>query len=102
VIRCITASPSRRTRTTRWRPWFHAEGATGSLFDTFILLANPHGREVTVYLTYVTDDAREIQTSKTLPPFGRLTINVEEEAPDLAAASFSTRVSSVGYLPIVS
>ena len=35
--------------------WFHAEGATGSLFDTFILLANPHYFDTPVTLTFVTD-----------------------------------------------
>ncbi len=36
--------------------WFFAEGATGPLFDTFILLANPHPVPVTVHVTYITDN----------------------------------------------
>jgi hypothetical protein len=80
--------------------WFHAEGATGSLFDTFILLANPHGVEVEVTVTYLTDAGVEISRPRTLAPFSRLTINLEEEAPELASAALSTRV--VATLPIVS
>ena len=81
--------------------WFHAEGATGSLFDTFILLANPHDTEVTVLVTYVTDGGVRLQRPKTLAPLSRLTINIENEAPELASAAVSTSVES-DTLPIVS
>jgi hypothetical protein len=82
--------------------WFHAEGATGSFFDTFILLANPNGAPVTVGVTYFTEDNVHISSTKTLQPFSRLTINVKDEDPKLAAASFSTSVNVWNGLPIVS
>jgi hypothetical protein len=81
--------------------WFHAEGATGSLFDTFILLANPHAKEVAVTLTYTTDSGGIVMRMKTLPPFSRLTINIEDEAPELASVAVSTSVSAYP-LPIIS
>ncbi len=38
--------------------WFHAEGATGSLFDTFILLANPNAQRRVRHVTFITDTRR--------------------------------------------
>jgi hypothetical protein len=77
--------------------WFHAEGATGSLFDTFILLANPHPVDVPVNVTFFTDGGQIIARPHTLPALSRLTINAEDEAPELASAAFSTRVEADTY-----
>jgi hypothetical protein len=74
--------------------WFHAEGATGTLFDTFILLANPHPVDVPVTVFYTTDQGVQIMRSHTLAARSRLTINIETEAPELANAAVSTRVLS--------
>ncbi len=81
--------------------WFHAEGATGSVFDTFILLANPHPVDVPVNVTYTAETGLKIERPRTLPASSRLTINLEDEAPELANAAVSTRVTSSSY-PIVS
>jgi hypothetical protein len=81
--------------------WFHAEGATGSLFDTYILLANPHYFDASVTLTFTTDSGITVTRNKTVPADGRLTINIEDESPDLASVNVSTRVRSSNY-PIVS
>jgi hypothetical protein len=81
--------------------WYHAEGATGSLFDTFILLANPNAEAATVTVTYVTETGTLVHRYKELPAYGRLTINIEDEAPELASAAVATRVSSFS-VPIVS
>jgi hypothetical protein len=72
--------------------WFHAEGATGELFDTFILLANPHPVDVPVSVNYSTDAGVQVTRSHTLPARSRLTINIETEAPELANAAVSTHV----------
>jgi hypothetical protein len=85
--------------------WYHAEGATGALFDTFILIANPNPTETQVSVTFNTDTGVPIFRMKTIPPFGRLTINIEEEAPELASTAVSTRVTAIGSYnsgPIVS
>jgi hypothetical protein len=81
--------------------WFHAEGATGPLFDTFILLANPHPVDVPVTVSYTTDAGLVFERPHTLRASSRLTINIEDEAPELANVSVSTRVTSTTY-PIVS
>jgi hypothetical protein len=81
--------------------WYHAEGATGSLFDTFILLANPNPVDVTVNLTYTTDKNQIFVRTKILPASSRLTINIEDEAPELVNTAVSTRAETVLY-PIVS
>ena len=81
--------------------WYHAEGATGSLFDTFILLANPNAEATSVLVSYLTDTGVSVERIKQLPAYGRLTINIEDESPELANAAVATRVSSIG-LPIVS
>jgi hypothetical protein len=81
--------------------WFHAEGATGSLFDTFILLANPNPIDVTVNLTYRTETGQVISRQRILPASSRLTLNLENEAPELASTAVSTRVESTSF-PIVS
>jgi hypothetical protein len=81
--------------------WFHAEGATGSLFDTFILLANPTLRDAIVTLQFNTDTGLTVFRQKTVPGLSRLTVNIEDEGPELANAAVSTRVSALD-VPIVS
>jgi hypothetical protein len=77
--------------------WFHAEGATGSLFDTFILLANPHHFATRVTVTFITDTGVTVTREKRVPARGRLTINIEDESPELASANVSTRVHSIDH-----
>ena len=38
--------------------WFHAEGATGGFFNTFILLSNPQTTHAHVELRFLLDDGR--------------------------------------------
>ena len=77
--------------------WFHAEGATGDLFDTFILIANPHPVDVTITVFYTTDQGMTLSRPHVLPARSRLTINIEAEAPELANVAVSTRVVAHGY-----
>jgi hypothetical protein len=82
--------------------WTHAEGATGSFFDTFLLLANPDEVNVKVRLTYVSfASGQRVVRDKTIPALGRLTINVEEDAPQIGGGGVAVRVESLGA-PIVS
>jgi len=80
--------------------WFHAEGATGPFFDTFILLSNPNPAAATVNVAYLLDSGVSIVKAKTIPANSRLTINVETEDPLLAHAAVATLVTS--SVPIVS
>ena len=75
--------------------WFLAEGATGSFFDTFILLSNPQSTPAQVQVKYLLDSGETITVPKTLAAGARLTTNVEAEAdPRLRNAAFSTVVTS--------
>jgi hypothetical protein len=80
--------------------WYHAEGATGSYFDTYILVANPNDTPATVTYTWLLDSGVVITKVKTIPGNARLTVNVEAEDPRLANTAVSTQVSS--DLPVVS
>jgi hypothetical protein len=85
--------------------WYHAEGATGPLFDTFILLANPNAEATDVDVSFITDTGINVHRTKQLPAYSRLTINIEDEAPELASANVATLVTSSkssGRVPIVS
>jgi hypothetical protein len=80
--------------------WFLAEGATGSFFETFILLANPQTTsDAEVTLTYLRSSGAPITQTKTIPAAGRLTVNAEYEDPGLANTAFGTQV--VSSVPIV-
>ena len=80
--------------------WFHAEGATGSFFDTFILLSNPNSTPATVMLRFLLDSGATVTRTKTVAANARLTVGVESEDPLLADAAMATQVTS--DLPIVS
>ncbi len=81
--------------------WFLAEGATGPFFETFILAANPSATQTAnLTLTFLTGTGQTITLPKTVPPNGRLTVNLEaENIPELANAAVATRVTS--DVPIV-
>jgi autotransporter-associated beta strand protein len=83
------------------RTWFHAEGATGSFFSTFILLSNPQDTTANVNVRFLLADGTVIARPKTLEPKQRLTINpATENDPRLENAALSTVVES--DVPIVS
>ena len=73
--------------------WFHPEGATGSFFDTYILVGNPNAVPATVTFTFLLEAGAPVVKTKTIPPNSRLTVNVEAENPRLLAAAVSTVVS---------
>ncbi len=80
--------------------WFHAEGATGAFFDTYILIANPNDGTATVTFTYFLIGGSVITKTATIAPNSRLTVNVELQDPGLADVAVSTQVTS--DLPVVS
>lgn len=81
--------------------WFFAEGATGSFFDMFLLMANPGNAEADVTLTFLRPNglAPIVLTDK-VPAHSRVTRNVETLDPALKNEAFSTIVTSTQ--PIVS
>ena len=74
--------------------WFLAEGATGSYFTTFVLVANPNTTPANVTMTYLTEAGQTIVRTRTIPANGRLTVNVAMEDPSLANAAVSTTVTA--------
>lgn len=80
--------------------WFHAEGATGSYFDTYVLVGNPNDAPANVTFSFLLETGRVITRTRTIAPQARLTVNVELEDAALADAAVSTTVSA--DIPIVS
>src|SRR5262249_57286988 len=75
--------------------WFFAEGATGSFFDMFLLLANPDAsRTAHVTVSYLLTDGTIIPVQHDVAPNSRQTYNVAGGAPGLASAAMSTVVDS--------
>jgi hypothetical protein len=75
--------------------WFFAEGATGSFFNTFLLLANPDTTQTAhVTVSYLLTDGTVIPVTHSIAPSSRETYNVAGEAPALASAAMSTVVDS--------
>jgi hypothetical protein len=81
--------------------WFLAEGATGSFFNTFILIANPSAQAAAVEMQYLLDGGGVITVPHNVAPRSRLTINAALEDPGLASANMSTVVTSTNNVPIV-
>jgi len=87
--------------------WFLAEGATGEMFDTFVLVANPGNTEATVRVTFLVDDGRTFTKDFTIGPNARTNIWVDLESFDggmtfpLADAAFSTTLHSMNNVPII-
>jgi hypothetical protein len=74
--------------------WYLAEGATGSFFNTFVLIANPGAAPATATVRYLLDNGIEVTKSHAIGGHQRLTIDVAGEDPLLAAAAFSTAVTA--------
>ncbi len=79
--------------------WFLAEGATGSYFNTFVLLANPNDTDATATVTYFPSTGTAIARQHVVPGGQRVTINIADEDAALASAAVSTRVEST--LPLL-
>jgi hypothetical protein len=80
--------------------WWLAEGATGPVFTTFLLFANPHPRPVEAHLRLVTDFGATVSIPIALPPRSRRTIDVARLHPALAQAAFATRITTAATDPI--
>jgi hypothetical protein len=80
--------------------WFFAEGATGSFFDMFLLLANPDATQTAhATVTYLLPDGTTVPVHHDVPPNSRVTYNVSLEDSKVASAAISTIVDSA--VPIV-
>jgi hypothetical protein len=80
--------------------WFLAEGATGPLFDLFVLLANPGDSAAEVDVTYLLTGGGTLVRPFRVEPRSRSTIWVNGE-PGLGSTSVSTQVHSTNGVPII-
>ncbi len=80
--------------------WFHAEGATGPYFDTYILVGNPNPTTAHLTITFLKGDGTTLVRAKQVPANGRFTLYVDGEDSALADTAVSTTV--VSDIPVVS
>jgi hypothetical protein len=80
--------------------YYLSEGATGSFFDTDLLIANPHPFEVSVDITFLRENDTSIVRQQTIAPMSRRTLQVDQ-FPGLESAAFSTIVEPAIEVPIV-
>ena len=81
--------------------WFLAEGATGALFDLFILIANPGEAAAEVEATYLLADGSTLARPYSVRAGRRFTIWVDHEDAGLADAAVSTTIRSTNGVPVV-
>lgn len=81
--------------------WFLAEGATGGTFDEFVLVANPNAEPATLRVSYLRGGETPLVKTYVAAPHSRLTIWVDKEAPELAAAEVSIVIESTTPTPVV-
>ena len=81
--------------------WFLAEGATGSFFDLFLLLANAETTDAQVKVTTCCRSGAPIIKNYTVPAQSRVTINVDGEDPQLIDTPVSTIVESTNGVPVI-
>ncbi len=81
--------------------WFFAEGATGTFFDTFFLIANPNAAAVPVRATYLLYTGESFTKDYVVGANSRFTIAAAGEDPRLASSAFSTKFETLGGEGIV-
>ena len=86
--------------------WFFAEGATGSFFDLFILLANPNDQDASVEARYLRPDGSVLTKTYAVAANSRYTIWVDDETfgaagKALADTAVSTTITSTNGVPIL-
>ena len=80
--------------------WTFAEGATGSFFDEFLLLANPSSMPALVEATYQLRTGATVTRTYTVPPQGRYTVYVDAD-PALTQAEVAVALSGINGVPFV-
>jgi hypothetical protein len=81
--------------------WFLAEGATGSYFDLFILIANPNSTAAQVTAAYLLPSGATITKPYTIAPNSRFTIWVDNEDAALVDTAVSTTITSSNGVPVI-
>jgi len=79
--------------------WFLAEGATGSYFDLFVLIANPNSSDATVAATYLLPSGQTLTKTYHVGANSRFNIWVDLEDAALADTALSTTL--VANVPVI-
>ena len=80
--------------------WFLAEGATGTFFDLFVLVANPGAADATVEALYAKPDGTTVTQTYTVRAHSRHSVYVDS-IPGLDNTSVATTLTSTNGAPIV-
>ena len=81
--------------------WFLAEGATGSFFDLYVLIANPSDEAAEVDVEFLLANGTVVPKHYRIAANSRYTMSVKGEDPRLRDAVLSTIVTSANQVPIV-
>ncbi|MGE3844227.1 MAG: hypothetical protein AB7I50_21860 [Vicinamibacterales bacterium] len=81
--------------------WFLAEGATGSFFDLFVLIANPSDADATVDVTYLLPSGPPVEKTYRVGARTRFNLWVDAEDTRLHNTAVSTIVASTNGVPVV-
>jgi len=81
--------------------WFLAEGATGSFFDLFVLIANPGNTDAVVSASFLLPSGDTLLRTYTIKAQSRFNIWVDREDPRLADTAVSVSLESNNDVPIV-
>ena len=81
--------------------WFLAEGATGSFFDLFVLVANPQPEAADITATFLLPEGSLLQKHYVVSPRSRFSIWVDWEDTRLADTAVSTTIESTNAIPVV-
>ena len=81
--------------------WYLAEGATGTFFDTYVLVANPSTTAAQIKVTYLLPQGVTFSTNHEVGPQNRLTLTVADQDPRLADTPVSVIVESTNAQPVV-
>jgi hypothetical protein len=82
--------------------WFFAEGATGSFFDLYVLIANPGSTASNVKVTYLLGNGgTSFSKTYTVGAQTRKTLSIQGEDPRLADTAVSMIVESTNNQPLV-
>jgi hypothetical protein len=80
--------------------WFLAEGATGTFFDTYVLIANPMSTPATIEARFDTADSGSVTRPYTVAANSRFTVLLDA-IPGLEATSVSTTITSTNSVPVI-
>ena len=83
------------------RQWFLAEGATGTFFDLFTLIANPGDEAARVEVRYLLPTGAPVVRTYDVAPNSRFNIWVDWEDARLADTSVAQVITSTNGVPIV-